>query len=96
MGLGFFTIFQAALNYLIDTFQSVAASAVAANTFLRSVFAGCFPLFATAMFRNLGVPWASSVLGFFAIALIPIPYLFYIFGPRIRAKGKWSRASVYS
>ncbi|KAL5045767.1 hypothetical protein BDW71DRAFT_208031 [Aspergillus fruticulosus] len=95
MGLGFFTIFQAALNYLIDTFHTVAASAVAANTFLRSVFAGCFPLFATAMFRNLGVPWASSVLGFVAIALIPIPYLFYLFGPRIRARGKWSRASVY-
>lgn len=94
MGLGFFTIFQAALNYLIDTFQTVAASAVAANTFLRSVFAGCFPLFATAMFRNLGVPWASSVLGFVAIALIPIPYMFYVFGPKIRAKGKWSRASV--
>ncbi|KKK25308.1 MFS multidrug transporter [Aspergillus ochraceoroseus] len=94
-GLGFFTIFQAALNYLIDTFQAVAASAVAANTFLRSIFAGCFPLFATAMFRNLGVPWASSVLGFIAVALIPIPYLFYIYGPRIRARGKWSRASCY-
>ncbi|KAL4930201.1 MFS transporter [Aspergillus undulatus] len=94
MGLGFFTIFQAALNYLIDTFQSVSASAVAANTFLRSAFAGCFPLFATAMFRNLGVPWASSVLGFFAVALIPIPYLFYIFGRRIRARGKWSMGSV--
>ncbi|KAL2836008.1 major facilitator superfamily domain-containing protein [Aspergillus pseudoustus] len=95
MGLGFFTIFQAALNYLIDTFQTVSASAIAANTFLRSVFAGCFPLFATSMFRNMGVPWASSVLGFVAIALIPIPYLFYVFGLRIRARGKWSRASVY-
>ena len=39
-GLGFFTIFQAALNYLVDTFQRYAASAVAANTFLRSCFAG--------------------------------------------------------
>ena len=39
-GLGFFTIFQAALNYLVDTFQKYAASAVAANTFLRSCFAG--------------------------------------------------------
>ncbi|KAL2832124.1 major facilitator superfamily domain-containing protein [Aspergillus cavernicola] len=95
MGLGFFTIFQAALNYLIDTFSSVAASAIAANTFLRSVFAGCFPLFATAMFRNLGVPWASSLLGFIAMALIPIPYLFYVYGPRIRARGRWSRGSVY-
>ncbi|KAK1150197.1 hypothetical protein N8T08_000099 [Aspergillus melleus] len=95
MGFGFFTIFQAALNYLIDTFQKVAASAVAANTFLRSLFAGCFPLFAHIMFREMGVDWASSVLGFVAVALIPIPYLFYIFGKRIRARGKWSRASVY-
>ncbi|KAE8152815.1 major facilitator superfamily domain-containing protein [Aspergillus avenaceus] len=95
MGFGFFTIFQAALNYLIDTFQSVSASAVAANTFLRSVFAGTFPLFASIMFRRLGVNWAASILGFVAIALIPIPYLFYVFGKRIRARGKWSRASVY-
>ncbi|KAL3488088.1 major facilitator superfamily domain-containing protein [Aspergillus germanicus] len=95
MGLGFFTIFQAALNYLIDTFPTVSASAIAANTFLRSVFAGCFPLFATSMFRNMGVSWASSVLGFVAIALIPIPYLFYVYGLRIRKRGKWSRASVY-
>ncbi|KAL4893945.1 major facilitator superfamily domain-containing protein [Aspergillus ambiguus] len=95
IGFGFFTIFQAALNYLIDTFQKVAASAVAANTFLRSLFAGCFPLFASIMFRRLGVGWASSVLGFVAVALIPIPYLFYIFGKRIRARGKWSRGSVY-
>ncbi|KAK2873936.1 hypothetical protein FQN49_001987 [Arthroderma sp. PD_2] len=35
MGFGFFTVFQAALNYLIDTFPTVSASAVAANTFLR-------------------------------------------------------------
>ncbi|KIM95888.1 hypothetical protein OIDMADRAFT_106069 [Oidiodendron maius Zn] len=94
MGLGFFTIFQAALNYLIDTFPKYSASAVAVNTFLRSIFAGCFPLFASAMFHNLGVAWASSVLGFIAIGLIPIPFIFHIFGPRIRAKGKWSRASI--
>lgn len=48
-GLGFFTIFQAALNYLIDTFTRYGASAVAANTFLRSMFAGVFPLFVTPM-----------------------------------------------
>jgi hypothetical protein len=33
VGLGFFTIFQAALNYLVDAFRKCAASAVAANTF---------------------------------------------------------------
>ncbi|KAG0155383.1 hypothetical protein PDIDSM_959 [Penicillium digitatum] len=94
MGFGFFTIFQAAINYLIDTFQKFSASAIAANTFLRSIFAGCFPLFTKAMFHNLGVPWAASLLGFISIALIPIPYLFYKFGKRIRARGTWSRDSV--
>ncbi|KAI5278959.1 hypothetical protein KEM54_004402, partial [Ascosphaera aggregata] len=94
MGFGSFTIFQAALNYLIDTFPKNSASAVAANTFLRSCFAAAFPLFAPAMAHGLGVPWASSLLGFFSCALIPIPYLFYAYGPRLRAKGKWSRASL--
>ncbi|KAJ5637562.1 hypothetical protein N7490_007441 [Penicillium lividum] len=94
MGFGFFTIFQAALNYLVDTFQKTAASAIAANTFLRSIFAGAFPLFTRAMFHNLGVPWAASILGFIALALIPIPYLFYVYGRRIRARGKWSAGSL--
>jgi hypothetical protein len=90
MGFGFFTIFQAALNYLIDTFQKFSASAVAANTFLRSIFAAVFPLFVNPMFHNLGIPWASSILGFFAVALVPIPYLFYIYGPSIRKRGKFT------
>jgi hypothetical protein len=90
MGFGFFTIFQAALNYLIDTFQKFSASAVAANTFLRSVFAAAFPLFVNPMFHNLGIPWASSILGFIAAALIPIPFLFYVYGPSIRKKGKFT------
>ena len=44
IGYGYATIFQAALNYLVDTYQDFAASAVAANTFLRCMLAGAFPL----------------------------------------------------
>ena len=94
VGYGFFTIFQAALNYLIDTFQKYAASAVAANTFLRSCFAGAFPLFITPMLHKLGIGWGVSIFGFVAVAMIPIPYLFFIYGKRIRAKGVWSKDSV--
>ena len=42
-GLGFFTIFQAALNYLVDTFQKYAASAVAANSEFSPLPLGGFP-----------------------------------------------------
>ena len=90
LGFGFFTIFQAALNYLIDTFTRYAASAIAANTFLRSVFALAFPLFINPMYKKLGIDWGTSVFAFFAVLLIPIPYVFYIYGPRIRARGKFS------
>ncbi|TGO83470.1 hypothetical protein BPOR_0642g00050 [Botrytis porri] len=90
MGFGFFTIFQSALNYLIDTFSSCAASAVAAQTFVRALFAALFPLFVTPMFQGLGIEWGSSVLGFVATALIPIPFLFYVYGKRIRMKGKFT------
>ena len=90
LGFGFFTIFQCALNYLIDTFQRYSASAVAANTFLRSVFAAAFPLFIDPMYHSLGIGWATSVFGFVAIALIPIPFLFYLYGSKIRARGKYS------
>lgn len=78
----------------MDTFTIYAASAVAANTFLRSCLAGAFPLFMTPMLHNLGVGWGMSVFGFIAVALIPIPYLFFIYGKRIRARGEWSKASV--
>lgn len=90
MGFGFFTIFQGSVNYLIDTFQRYAASAIAANTFLRSLLAAGFPLLVNPMYRKLGIPWASSVFGFFSVLLIPIPYLFYTYGPRLRAKGKYT------
>ena len=90
MGFGFFTIFQSALNYLIDTFQRYAASAIAANTFLRSVFAASFPLFVDPMYHNLGIGWASSVFAFFGVLLIPIPFVFFMYGKKIRARGKYS------
>lgn len=95
LGGGFFTIFQAALNYLVDTFQTYAASAVAANTFLRSCFAGAFPLVVAPMYKNIGVGPGASIAGGFAALLIPVPFVFYAYGKQIRARSKWSKASVF-
>lgn len=95
IGTGFFTIFQAALNYIVDTFQAYAASAIAANTFLRSMFAGAFPLVVGPLYHNVGVGPGSSIFAGFAALLIPIPFLFYRYGKRIRAGSKWSKGSVF-
>lgn len=90
IGAGFILIFQNAVNYLIDAFTVHAASAQAANTFLRSLAGAGFPLFGTPMFHKLGVNWASYLLGFVASVLIPIPILFYIFGERLRGMSRFS------
>lgn len=95
MGCGFNTIFQAALNYLVDTFQKYAASSVAANTFLRSIFAAGFPLAIGPLYRTVGVGPGQSIFAGFACLLIPVPFVFYVYGKRIRAASKWSKGSVY-
>ena len=42
------------------------------------------------MFNNLGVNWAGSLLGFLAVAFLPIPFLFYIFGERLRKNSSYA------
>ncbi|TQS33095.1 hypothetical protein Golomagni_06572, partial [Golovinomyces magnicellulatus] len=75
--IGAFLLFQAILNYLPDAYPNHAASVLAGNDFMRSAFGAGFPLFATAMYKNLGVGWASSTLAFISIAFIPIPFILY-------------------
>ena len=67
-----------------------AASAIAANTFLRSFVAAGFPLFSRQMFNNLKIQWAGTLLGCLATAMVPIPVCFYLFGKKLRARSKFN------
>lgn len=66
------------------TGTKLAASALAANTFLRSAFGAIFPLFASYMFDDLGIQWAMTLLGCVASLLAPVPVVFYLKGAKIR------------
>lgn len=90
IGFGLITIFNGCINYIIDTYLFLAASALAANTFLRSAFACAFPLFATQMFHAMGVNWAGLLLAAVGFVLLPVPFLFYRYGRSIRAKSKYA------
>ncbi|CAI9634537.1 unnamed protein product [Alternaria burnsii] len=90
VGFGYYTIFQSALNYLVDTFQRWGASAIAANTFLRSILASCFPAVVIPLYGNLGTGPASSCFAGFAVLMIPIPFVFYQYGAWLRTRGRWS------
>jgi len=89
-GFGLLSIFLQALNYLVDAYLMFAASAIAGNTFLRSLAGAGFPLFSQYMFKALGVNWAGTLLGCVALCLVPIPVCFYIYGEKIRRKSAFA------
>lgn len=92
-GLRLTTVLKLALiNYIIDAYLAVAASALAIVTVVRSLFGAGFPvsednilpsigssffaqLFATQMYDGLDPEWASSLLGFIALIMMPIPFV---------------------
>lgn len=92
---GGFLIFQTLFNYLSMSFWRYIASVFAGNDLFRSVMAGAFPLFGRPLYLNLKtarfpVGWGSSVIGFLCVAMIGIPVLFYLNGPKLRARSKYA------
>ncbi|KAJ5431721.1 hypothetical protein N7445_008219 [Penicillium cf. griseofulvum] len=91
LGCGVLLIFLQGLNYIVDVYPMYANSAIAANSLFRSWLGAGFPMFASPMFHNLGVPWAMTLLGCLTVVLFPVPIVFFIYGPKIRS---WSRFTV--
>lgn len=88
LGWSIVYIFLGLFNYMIDAYLFVAASALSANTVVRSCFGAGFPLFATQMYNKLDPRWASTLLGFIAVAMGPIPFVLWKYGHVLRRKSK--------
>ena len=76
-------------TYLVDAFTIHAASAIAASTVLRSTVGALLPLAGPKMYAALGLGWGNSLLGFIALAMIPIPILFWRYGERLRTNPRF-------
>ena len=68
----------------VDNLRRYIGSVYAGNDLARSCMGAAFPVFAGAMFGNLGLDWGCSLLGFLSVAFIPIPIALYFFGRKIR------------
>lgn len=90
VGFGFIFLYNSANNYLVDSYQHQAASALAAKTCLRSFWGAATVLFTSQMYARLGDQWASSLLGFLALVCCGIPFVFYFYGARIRKHSKFA------
>jgi len=88
---GNFLVFISVVVYFSDIYTPVGlvASALAASTLLRYVLASAFPLFSVQMFQRLGVQWAGTLLGCLSLGLATLPFVFYVAGPRLRARSAY-------
>lgn len=85
-GAGNCLVFIYASNYLAGCYGVYSASALAGNSVIRSFIGGTLPLAGPAMYSKLTPQWAGTLLGLVQVALIPIPFVFYKWGSKIRAR----------
>ncbi|KAK5630312.1 hypothetical protein RRF57_006027 [Xylaria bambusicola] len=85
-GLGNSFSFIYGSNYLAGAYGIYAASALAGNAVTRSLLGGLLPLAGPKLYATLTPPWAGTFLGLLEVALIPIPFVFWRYGDKIRAK----------
>jgi len=78
--------------YMVDTYGPLyGASAAGASSLSRYTLSAVSLLFTLQMFKSLGTGWATSLLGFCALTMAPIPWVFYRWGPMLRARSKYER-----
>ncbi|CAG8073785.1 unnamed protein product [Penicillium olsonii] len=85
-GLGMMGVYMPIQTYVIDCYPAYAASANATLTATRSLVGALLPLAGPKMFDALGLGWGNSLLGFVALAFIPVPIVFTKYGKSIREK----------
>ncbi|KAL6817222.1 major facilitator superfamily domain-containing protein [Trichoderma sp. SZMC 28015] len=82
---------QGMQTYTVDSYPTYAASAMAACALLRSLAGFGFPLFAPYLYRDLGYGWGTSILAFISIGIgIPAPFIFWVFGEKLRAMSRYA------
>jgi uncharacterized protein (DUF697 family) len=77
-------------TYLVDAYPIYSASAMAANTVFRSLVGAVLPLAGGKMYETLGLGWGNSLLAFIALALAPLPIIFWKYGERIRTSKRFA------
>lgn len=90
-GAATWLLFQTYIAYMGNLYTLRFASAVAANTFMRSTIGGAFPLFGRFLYINTGskefpVGWGCSILAFCGVAMTALPIYLYFRGAELRAR----------
>ncbi|KAJ6031164.1 hypothetical protein N7540_001896 [Penicillium herquei] len=90
-GVGTICVFISSYMYVIDSYDIYAASALGFMTVSRYCAAGGMTVVGMPFYKNMGVHWTLTILGCISAIMVPVPYVFYKFGPVIR---RWSKYAI--
>lgn len=93
-GFGILCVFMTTYQYLMDTYEIYAASALASVTLIRYTISGAFIEISIPFYENMGVAHTLTILGSLSGVLVVIPYAFYRYGPAIRKKSRFVPESL--
>lgn len=91
-GYGILCVFITSYQYVIDSYEMYAASALASVTLIRYAASGGMTVVAIPFYENMGVHYTLTIMACLSCLLAPLPYVFYKYGPWIRSKSKYAIA----
>lgn len=90
LGYGLLGVFTSSCEYIIQAYGTFSGPALSFNTFTRYIVAGIMVEVAPSMWRNPGVQLTLTTLGCVSAVLVPVPYIFFWYGSRIRARSRYA------
>ncbi|KAI6783460.1 uncharacterized protein J7T54_005489 [Emericellopsis cladophorae] len=88
--LGLILSFQCAQTYVVDAYETYAASATGAAAFIRTMAGFGFPLFAPGLYDALGIARGNALLaGVAALICVLAPAVLWRYGERIRGRSQF-------
>ncbi|GJN92393.1 hypothetical protein Rhopal_005423-T1 [Rhodotorula paludigena] len=79
-------IYISANTYLSVSYSQHSASAMAAKTAGRSLFGAGLVMYIVPMYKSIGHLWAGMTWAFISLVMVPIPFVFFKYGARIRSR----------
>ncbi|KAF2242474.1 MFS general substrate transporter [Trematosphaeria pertusa] len=90
IGMANYSIYYATVDYMVAAYGEYSASATGGNGFARDFLAGMCALYTGKMYHSLGIRNSQLLLFGLAVAFCIPVWIFYYFGPQIRARSKFA------
>ncbi|KAJ5364233.1 uncharacterized protein N7496_009946 [Penicillium cataractarum] len=90
-GFGVLGVVVSSYQYIAATFEYHTASALSTIQAVRVMAAGAMAVLAEIMYKDLGEAWTLTLLGGIAMLFLPVPFLLFKWGSRVRHWSKFAR-----